>query len=202
MGAFQSALHASLIPGNTRFDDFAEGNRNALTRSERRGWEVFDGEGRCDKCHGGAEFSSASIQSGNNGRAFANIGITDQDVDPGREDGEFKSPTLRNISLTGPYFHNGKYLTLRQVVDFYDRGGDFDNDDKDSQVRRLGLSERDKRDLVAFLLTLTDDRVRFERAPFDHPSLDLPDGLPLPAVGRNGRVSPIQPFLNADHFAR
>jgi cytochrome c peroxidase len=114
----------------------------------------------------------------------------------------FKSVTLRNIELTGPYFHTGKYLTLRQVVDFYDRGGDFNNKDKNSQVRRLGLTEQEKTDLVAYMVSLTDERVRYERAPFDHPSLVLPGSAPLPAVGREGRSQPIGTFLNADPFAR
>jgi hypothetical protein len=78
-------------------------------------------------------------------------------------------------------------LTLRDVVDFYDRGGDFHNGITDSSIRPLGLSESEKADLVQFMLELTDDRVRCERAPFDHPSLALPDGDSKPAVGRLGR---------------
>jgi len=194
--------NASLIPDQTPQDAFAEGNRNALTASQRRGAQVFTGKGRCDACHGGPEFSAASIENGRNGWHFENLGISDQRLDPGQGDGMFKSVTLRNIELTGPYFHTGKYLTLRQVVDFYDRGGDFDNKDKNSQVRRLGLTEQEKTDLVAYMLSLTDERVRFERAPFDHPSLELPGIAPLPAVGREGRSQPIRTFLNADPFAR
>ena len=194
--------NASLIPDQTPQDRFAEGVTDALSPSQRRGAELFRGKARCDQCHGGPEFTAASIRNGNNGRAFANIGITDQVTDPGRGRGMFKSPTLRNIELTGPYFHTGKYLTLRQVVDFYDRGGDFNNADKDSQVRHLGLSEQEKTDLVAYMLSLTDDRVRFERAPFDHPSLALPNGTPLPSVGAGGRAAPIGRYLDADPFRR
>ena len=194
--------NASLIPDQTPQDAFAEGNRNALSASQRRGAQVFTGKGRCDACHGGPEFSAASIENGRNGWHFENLGISDQRLDPGQGDGMFKSVTLRNIELTGPYFHTGKYLTLRQVVDFYDRGGDFVNKDKNSQVRRLGLTEQEKTDLVAYMLSLTDERVRFERAPFDHPSLELPGIAPLPAVGREGRSQPIRTFLNADPFAR
>ncbi len=106
--------------------------------------------------------------------------------DAGRSDGEFKTSGLRNIALTGPYFHNGGYLTLRQVVDFYDRGGDFPNDETDSQVRDLDLSDSEKDDLVQFMLELTDDRVRCKSAPFDHPSLNPPDGDALDAVGAGG----------------
>ncbi len=135
--------------------------------------------------------------------------------------GAFKTPGLRNVELTGPYFHNGGTATLMQVVDFYDRGGDFgkDNaDDLDPDIQPLGLSDTEKRNLVRFLLTLTDERVRKERAPFDHPSLCLPNGhltsqqtlaspinapdasLCLPAVGRNGLSADIPPFLKLSPF--
>ena len=77
---------------------------------------------------------------------------------------KFKTPQLRNVELTGPYFHNGKYATLRQVVDFYDRGGDVPN----HSIEPLGLTEPEKNALVDFLIALTDERVRFQRAPFDH----------------------------------
>jgi cytochrome c peroxidase len=143
-------------------------------------------------------------------------------------DGSFKTPTLRNVELTGPYFHNGSYATLEQVVDFYNRGGNVrrtSNGDTSAygsntsnfaaEVMPLGLSDAEKAALVAFLKTLTDDRVRYERAPFDHPSLKVTNGhkgdnvtvqstdgvkalddtLSLPAVGAAGLSTPIKPFL-------
>lgn len=201
-GIANMLYNASLIPDRTPQDAFAEGNVNALTASQRRGAEVFRGKGRCDQCHGGPEFSAASIQNGRNGWHFENIGVSDQRLDPGHGDGEFKSVTLRNIELTGPYMHTGKFLTLRQVVDFYDRGGDFRNEDKNSQVRRLNLTEREKSDLVAYMVSLTDERVRYERAPFDHPSLELPGSAPLPAVGAGGRSEPIRTYLDASPYQR
>ena len=94
-------------------------------------------------------------------------------------DGAMKVPTLRNVELNGPYFHNGGHATLEQVVDFYNRGGDFSNGlNKDPDIRPLGLSSGQRSDLVAFLKSLTDDRVRCKRAPFDHPELQLPNGHP------------------------
>jgi cytochrome c peroxidase len=134
-------------------------------------------------------------------------------------DGAFKTPGLRNVELTAPYFHNGGQLTLRQVVDFYARGGDFEN-----RLLKLDLTEEDKQALVAFLQSLTDERVRFQRAPFDHPQLFVPNGHPgdqtavavdnkvqtgndfkqaqdalleIPAVGRNGG-NPTPNFLGAN----
>ena len=152
--------------------------------------------------------------------------------------GSFKAPQLRNVELTGPYFHNGGKSTLLQVVDFYNRGGDFavqNQDNLDPNIQPVlpptGLTEAQKLQLVAFLVALTDDRVRFERAPFDHPSLCVPNGHPgnnmtitslrppqpsspvqeaaddldcasAPVVGAGGRATPIQPFLNLSPFQR
>jgi len=97
--------------------------------------------------------------------------------------GAFKAPQLREVELTGPYFHNGGKLTLRQVVDFYVRGGDFpvtNSNHRDFNIFNLNaelqadLDENEKVALVDFLLELTDDRVALEAAPFDHPQLILP----------------------------
>ena len=114
-------------------------------------------------------------------------------------EGAFKTPTLRNIELTGPYFHNGSRATLEQVIDFYSRGGDrrgpdgadtsafgnaSSNVDPDIIVRNFRDDE--KADLAAFLKRpLTDERVRWERAPFDHPQLFVPVGH---ATNKNGSV--------------
>lgn len=134
--------------------------------------------------------------------------------------GAFKTPGLRNVELTGPYFHNGGKATLMQVVEFYAKGGDFPSEF--TRLRPATLSAQDKQDLVAFLLALTDDRVRYERAPFDHPSICVTDGHPgdsrqvtangssgqatdsmrcLPAVGAAGSSTPLQPFLGLDPYA-
>ena len=121
-------------------------------------------------------------------------------------DGFFKVPTLRNVELTAPYFHNGGTLTLEQVVEFYNRGGDFYEKGHNNAVRPLKLTIGEKEALVAFLRALTDERVRYDRAPFDHPQLFVPNGpaavgaasadtlVELPAVGRAGGT-PRQNFL-------
>ena len=99
-------------------------------------------------------------------------------------EGAFKVPSLRNVALTAPYFHNGDVLTLRQVVELYGRGGNvFPVNQLDGTViEPLGipatLSSDEIDALVAFLETLTDDRVVFQRAPFDHPQLFVPNGHP------------------------
>jgi cytochrome c peroxidase len=126
--------------------------------------------------------------------------------------GTFKVPGLRNVELNGPYFHNGGKSTLAQVVDFYDSGGDFDrttNATKAPAIVPLQLSADQQKSLVAFLLALTDDRVRLQQAPFDHPQLFVPNGdsppgtdnmVEVPAVGTSGSQTPVQRFLNLNPF--
>jgi len=147
-------------------------------------------------------------------------------------DGSFKVPTLRNVELTGPYFHNGGYATLDSVLEFYNRGGNrrllagagdttgyAGNDSNlDQDIFPLLLGKDDRDAIVAFLKALTDDRVRWEMAPFDHPALKVAHGsagdeysttmnsdgtakdsfLTIPAVGAAGRAAkglgPLQPF--------
>jgi cytochrome c peroxidase len=263
---------STLISDDSPFDRFMDGNSNALTVQQQQGKALF--ERSCAFCHGGAEFTNASVNNLERLRlrrmavgsgeavydnAFYNIGVlpTLEDLGVGGKDpfghplsesrlaqqglfesllnatpndtvgaderiaadGAFKTPGLRNIELTGPYFHNGGQLTLRQVVDFYNRGGDFAENNIDNLDRGMGfnrgLSEEEKTSLVAFLVSLTDDRVRFERAPFDHPQLFITNGHPgdqnavtddgtgqatttvleLPAVGRNGTAVPQPNFL-------
>jgi len=138
------------------------------------------------------------------------IGIGDRTV----TDGTFKVPSLRNLELTAPYFHNGGQRTIRQVVEFYNRGGDFREHNVlniDFEIGKLNLTAQQIDDLVAFLgRPLTDPRVLQQRAPFDHPQLFVPNGhrrhggqlevteegvagdvlLEIPAVGRRGGPLP------------
>ncbi|WP_435022335.1 cytochrome-c peroxidase [Tundrisphaera sp. TA3] len=116
-------------------------------------------------------------------------------------DASFRTQTLRNIELTAPYMHNGAYRTLEGVLEFYARGGDFDetvNPHLNPAMRELGanqgtregMSPADRADIIAFLRTLTDPRVAKEQAPFDHPELPFPrpEQPTIPAVGRDGRA--------------
>ena len=135
--------------------------------------------------------------------------------------GSFKIPSLRNVELTGPYMHNGGMATLEQTVEFYTRDGNFDVDAKEfakiftQPALRVDPQQFD--DLLNFLKSLTDERVRYERAPFDHPELFVAHGhagdnltilaesslstvlaadeiLVIPAVGAEGTTEPLQPF--------
>ncbi len=128
--------------------------------------------------------------------------------------GAFKTPGLRNVEFTGPYFHNGGQASLEQVVEFYNRGGDFPAGGLGPNIRRLNLNANDQAALVAFMKALSDDRVRFQRAPFDHPELCVSNGhsalaqtsdprftlsatdnwVGIPATGKDGASVPLQTF--------
>jgi len=118
-------------------------------------------------------------------------------------------PGLHNVELTGPYFHNGGKSTLRQVIEFYDDGGNFKNPTLSPLITPLGLSAPQQDALIAFLLSLTDERVRLQKAPFDHPQLFIPNGdnpagtdtlVELPAVGAGGFATPLPRFLDLNPF--
>jgi cytochrome c peroxidase len=111
-------------------------------------------------------------------------------AEPLAVDGAFKVPGLRNVALTAPYFHNGGLLTLRDVLSFYSRGGDIrpqhaaDGATEIAPLNILASSAAELDALEAFLLSLTDERVLYQRAPFDHPELFVTNGH----VGNQRRV--------------
>jgi len=141
-------------------------------------------------------------------------------------EGAFKIPSLRNVALTAPYFHNGDARTLREVIEFYSRGGNVAplRQTDDTPIEPLGvpgLNEDEIQALVAYLEALTDERVLHRRAPFDHPQLFVPNGHPgdhlattdsdsdgladdrlleIPAVGAQGG-QPLPAFLEGPFAA-
>ena len=236
---------STLVSDNSRFDQFMEGNRTALSSLEQLGMNRFTGKGGCSNCHNGAEFTDATVSNVQSrgvvellpgGRwhdvGFHNIGVrpTDDDLGiaasdpsglaslsvaqlasmgqvsgtlvpagaPVSVEGAVKTPSLRNIELTAPFFVNGGQATLGQVVDFYSRRGDFPSADMDPNLERASFGALDKVAVVAFLKSLTDERVRNQSAPFDHPSLTVPNGaavsngvlteqtITIPATGAAG----------------
>ncbi|MFC5499099.1 cytochrome-c peroxidase [Caenimonas terrae] len=148
-----AAFQRTVVSGDSPFDRWLAGDTKALTPQQYRGYTLFvdPGKGNCAACHRGANFTD---------NGFHNIGL--KTADPGRfaflklasMKGAFKTPTLREIEMTAPYFHDGSATTLREVVDFYARGGD-DRSNVSGDVKKLDLTEQDKDDLVAFLRSLT-----------------------------------------------
>jgi len=166
----------TLVPKDHAFAD------RDLSRAAKRGLEVFEGDGRCDTCHGDIgrndDFTEASRNEGG-GDAFSNSAVRPIEEDSGVQPdaiGEFKTPTMLNVQLSGPYFHNGGALTLRQVVEFYNAGGG-EGANKTELLKPLGLNANEKADLVEFLKSLTGDA----------PAVTIPE-LPeyqLREVGKN-----------------
>jgi cytochrome c peroxidase len=146
----------TLISGNSSFDKyFYQGRQNALNEAEKRGMELFfSSKTDCSGCHNNFNFSNY---------AFENNGLYEQYADSGRmrlthleEDrARFKVPTLRNVSKTGPYMHDGSIETLEEVVNHYNSGG-YPHVNKSELIRPLNLTLEERADLVAFLNSLTD----------------------------------------------
>ncbi|MDB4286190.1 cytochrome-c peroxidase [bacterium] len=149
----------TLISGNSSYDKFLQ-NIEGLSQSEFNGRAIFFTErGDCFHCHGGILFTDQLFH--NNGLAAnpIDIGLEAITSDP-LDRGKFKTPTLRNIALTAPFMHDGRFVTLEEVVDFYSEGLQFSNSIdplmKNVNQGGLRLTPQEKQDLLAFLHTLTD----------------------------------------------
>ncbi len=146
-----AAFERTLIVRDTPYDRFRAGDATALTPEQRRGLRLFTGRARCIACHADERFTDDSFHhvgrdTGDVGRAavFQGASLT----------GAFKTPGLRNVALTAPYFHDGGIATLAEVVAYYNRGGDRARG-QDPLIRPLHLSADEQSDLVAFLHALT-----------------------------------------------
>jgi cytochrome c peroxidase len=166
LAAFESA---TLVPGDAPIDRFARGDESALSREARAGLDVFAGKGRCARCHVPPLFGG-SRPPDFTAPVFAVLGVPSApgarsvDADRGSGDGAFRTPTVRNVSRTAPYFHHGRYATLDQVIDFYSLGGGrgvgLNVPNQDPEIRPLSLSSEDKHLLRAFMVEALDDEAR------------------------------------------
>ncbi|MBI3554122.1 MAG: hypothetical protein HY077_16620 [Elusimicrobia bacterium] len=151
--AITAFVRAEARTGPSPFDRFRD-DPSALSSSQQEGLKLFVGKAGCLACHAGPFFSADNYH--NNGLKPA-AGLDD----PGRYAIEqdpvywraFKTPPLRNVAVTAPYMHDGRFKTLREVVDFYDRGGD--DPDGDSRIKPLRLTAKEKTELTDFLAALT-----------------------------------------------
>lgn len=147
----------TLISGNSSYDKFHfQGQNSALSESARRGMDLFfSSKTSCGNCHGGFNFTDYSFQ---------NNGLDSIYDDPGRrrltgkpeDEALFKVPSLRNVALTAPYMHDGRFATLMEVVEHYDSGG-ANHPNKSALLKPLQLSSTEIQDLMAFLESLTDE---------------------------------------------
>ncbi len=171
----------TLISNNSPFDRFAAGDFNALTPAQRRGFDIFrSAETRCFECHAWPTFTH---------NTFHVLGV--RDLDPNNPDlGQaevrnaadaeraFRTPSLRNVALSAPYMHNGRFPTLEGVLVFYADGGGtafgLDPADIDEKVAGFDITPQEISDLLAFLYALTDEPADLIAIPES-----VPSGLPV-----------------------
>jgi len=153
------------------------GDLSAISDSAKRGELLFSSSerGGCFQCHGGWNFSSVRVESDNSsnrnngeGSGFFNTGVSTYS-EPNRgiyeythraEDvGKFRPPSLRNIAVTAPYMHDGSLPTLEAVIDHYSAGGRLSHPNKTHILRPFRLTDAEKRDLIEFLKSLTDEEL-------------------------------------------
>ncbi len=181
VGSFQRTM----LSGNAPYDRYLQGDNEALSPSAKRGMDLFFTErAECYHCHGGPHLTNSFRAKGGTpaGLQFENTGLYNVDGNGGyplpntglfeftgrpEDMGRFRIPPLRNVALTAPYMHDGSLATLKDVVDFYARGGRLvrtgpnagdgrANPYKNSFVREFRLEPQEREDLIAFLESLTD----------------------------------------------
>lgn len=145
-----STFERTIFSYNSAHDRFVAGDKTAMTKEQIHGMKLYNKSG-CANCHYGPNLTDGK---------FTNIGVgmDAKEPDLGRYEvtkaekdwGAFKVPTLRDVSHTAPYMHDGSLKTLEEVVDFYDKGG-IPNKNLHPQIRELNLTVEEKKALVAFL---------------------------------------------------
>lgn len=166
-----ASYERTVVSGDSPYDRYQAGDKKALTAQQARGLELFNGKANCATCHASFNFSDENFHNLGVGwdpskKELADVGrfeISKADTDKGA----FKTPTLRNVSQTAPYMHDGSEATLRDVVVLYNRGGNG-NPWLSPKMKPLGLTEAEIDDLVAFLGAL-DGEVKAPGKPATFP---------------------------------
>ena len=184
------------------FDRYMKGDRKALSGSAKRGLALFRGKARCIQCHNGSLLSDddyhdigvpqnpafeedplrqitlrfqhviRGVPESVYRKADRDLGLyytTKRKADRGK----FRTPSLRELKYTAPYMHNGAFFELDEVIDFYDEGGGQDSN-KSPLLKKLGLSDEEKEDLLAFLESLSSDKPLLVQPPELPPYAAMP----------------------------
>jgi cytochrome c peroxidase len=153
----------TLVSKDSDYDRYVAGNKKALSQSAKRGMDLFFRKAMCAECHKGPDFTDGD---------FHNIGLPiTEDVGrakvsvTNKDTRKFKTPTLREVAKTAPYFHNGSFGTLEEVIAFYNAGGGNDTF-KDPLKKPLNLNEDEQKDLIEFLKSLNGKQAKI-KSPFD-----------------------------------
>lgn len=158
-----AAYERTLDTSNSTFDKYMNGtDTTQFSESAKRGQQIFNVKGKCFDCHFGPDFTADQFRNIGlfNGKDLNDSGrfVVTRDL---KDLGKFKTPGLRNIAITAPYMHNGMHKTLKEVIEYYNEPDKFVSNsvNRDTLLAKpLGLTEQDKKDLEAFLLSLTDAR--------------------------------------------
>lgn len=147
-----AAFERTLISKDSDYDRYLRGEKKSLSESAKRGMNLFFGKAMCSECHTGPDFTDGDFHNIGlpitNDVGRAKISLTSKDTR------KFKTPTLREVANTAPYFHNGQFETLEQVIAFYNAGGGEDTY-KDPLKKPLNLNAQEQKDLVEFLKALS-----------------------------------------------
>jgi len=160
-----ASFERTLLSGNSPYDRFLNGDKHALSPAAKRGLQIFERSGECSECHNGFNFTNEK---------FASLGIGPEQSPPDlgladitkkrRDEGKFRVPTLREISHTAPYAHDGRFKTLDDVLEFYRKGGQ-PGPHLDSRIAPFFLDAPAKADLKAFLESLSGEGWQQIKAP-------------------------------------
>ncbi len=150
-----AAFERTIYCGTTAWDRFNQGERDALSPAAQRGWSVWREKAGCGSCHAGILFSDLRYHN-------VGIGMDAAEPDPGRKAatgddkdlGAFKTPTLRDIAKSAPYFHDGSVATLEEAVDLMLAGGK-PNPNLDPELKPVTLTQGERADLIEFLRSLS-----------------------------------------------
>lgn len=159
-----ASYERTIISNNSAFDRWVKGDANAMNSSQINGFKLFVGKAKCSGCHMAPNFTD---------NGFHNLGLAsfgDKTPDLGRYmqkpigmlKGAFKTPTIRDISRTAPYFHDGSAGTLMAVVNHYANGGVVKTKLSPNMPRKLDLNQQEKSDIVAFMEALTSPFIKVE----------------------------------------
>jgi len=160
-----AAFERTIVSGNSPYDRFLNGDKQALNARAKRGLQIFERSGECSECHSGFNFTDEKFAS-------LGIGPDRQPPDLGlagisgkrRDEGKFKVPTLREVTHTAPYMHDGRFRTLDEVLEFYRKGGQ-PGPHLDSRIAPFFLDAPAKADLLAFLESLAGEGWQQIQAP-------------------------------------
>ena len=167
IGRAIASYERTLVATGSPFQRYVGGDAKAISPAAKRGFEIFQGKARCTVCHLPPLLTDNS---------FHNIGVPQvgpMKEDPGRyevtkdpaDKGKFKTPSLYNSASFAFFMHDGAFSSLKEVVDHYSKGGNPKDPNQDTLMTRLDLTPKEKADLVAFLKSLTDERLNRISAP-------------------------------------